>query len=110
MHSILRKLVNWAVNRVDKAVSPLAGMKAPKACAPRRRVLARNLLATLRDRELGEVVSTIAGRTGLDHAPGEDGDRIKLASGRFAMIEIAHGFELVPWWPSLDRHLGEPVS
>jgi hypothetical protein len=26
------------------------------------------------------------------------------------MIENAHGFELVPWRPSLDRHLGEPVS
>lgn len=50
--------------------------------------------------------------------PGEEGDRIKglycerikLASGRFAMITHAHGFELVPWKPSLERHLGEQVS
>jgi type IV secretory pathway VirD2 relaxase len=82
-----------------------------------RIILARDLIATLRDRELASAASAIAHRTGLDHAPGEEGDRIKgiyrerikLASGRFAMIEHAHGFELVPWKPSLDRHLGEQV-
>jgi type IV secretory pathway VirD2 relaxase len=82
-----------------------------------RIILARDLIATLRDRELANAASAIAHRTGLDHAPGEEGDRIKgiyrerikLASGRFAMIEHAHGFELVPWKPSLDRHLGEQV-
>lgn len=82
-----------------------------------RIILARDLISTLRDRELASAASTIAHRTGLDHAPGEEGDRVKglyrerlkLASGRFAMIEHAHGFELVPWKPSLDRHLGEQV-
>ena len=82
-----------------------------------RIILARDLIATLRDRELASAAHSIAHRTGLDHVPGEDGDRvkglyrerIKLASGRFAMIEHAHGFELVPWKPSLDRHLGEQV-
>jgi hypothetical protein len=83
-----------------------------------RIILARDLIATLRDRELANAASTIAHRTGLDHAPGDEGDRVKgiyrerlkLASGRFAMIEHAHGFELVPWKPSLDRHLSEQVS
>ena len=82
-----------------------------------RIILARDLIATLRDRELASAASGIAHRTGLDHVPGEEGDRlkgvyrerIKLASGRFAMIEHAHRFELVPWKPSLDRHLGEQV-
>ena len=82
-----------------------------------RIILARDLISTLRDRELASAASAITHRTGLDHAPGEEGDRvkglyrerIKLASGRFAMIEHAHGFELVPWKPSLDRHLGEQV-
>ena len=82
-----------------------------------RLTLARDLIATLRDRELASAASTIAHRTGLDHSPSEEGDRVqglyrerlKLASGRFAMIEHTHGFELVPWKPSLDRHLGEHV-
>jgi len=39
IHSVLRKLFNWAVDRQDIEVSPLAGMKAPKAVPARRRVL-----------------------------------------------------------------------
>lgn len=82
-----------------------------------RLTLARDLISTLRDRELASAASAITHRTGLDHAAGEEGarvkglyrERLKLASGRFAMIEHAHGFELVPWKPSLDRHLGEQV-
>jgi type IV secretory pathway VirD2 relaxase len=82
-----------------------------------RIILARDLITSLRDRELTSAANGIAHRTGLDHMPGEEGDRlkgiyrerIKLASGRFVMIEHAHGFELVPWKPSLDRHLGELV-
>lgn len=83
-----------------------------------RIILAKNLIGTLRDRELASAAITIAHRTGLDHVPGEEGDRIKgiyrerikLTSGRFAMIEHAHGFELVPWKPSLDRYLGEQIT
>ena len=33
-----------------------------------------------------------------------------LASGRFAMIDDGLGFKLVPWTPSLERHLGQHVS
>ena len=83
-----------------------------------RILLARGLLGTLQSRELDQAVETIARRTGLDHAASEEGDRIrgvyreriKLASGRFAMIQNELGFELVPWKPSLDRHLGESIS
>lgn len=39
IHSVLRKLFNWATDRQDIEVSPLAGMKAPKAVPARRRVL-----------------------------------------------------------------------
>lgn len=39
IHSLLRKLINWATDRQDIRVSPLAGMKAPKAVPSRRRVL-----------------------------------------------------------------------
>lgn len=81
-------------------------------------VFARDLLATLRQCELDEAVSKIAHETGLTHQPVAGGDyvagtyrnRITLASGRFAMIDDGLGFQLVPWRPSLDRHLGEEVK
>ena len=36
--------------------------------------------------------------------------RLDLASGRFAMIDNGMGFELVPWKPQLDKHLGQTLS
>ena len=36
--------------------------------------------------------------------------RIDLASGRFALIEKSREFSLVPWWPVLERHVGNPVA
>lgn len=47
IHSILRKLLNWAVDRQDIEVSPLTGMKAPKAVASRRRVLGHEEIVCL---------------------------------------------------------------
>ena len=47
VHSLLRKMFNWAVDRDDIEVSPLAGMKAPKAVASRRRVLNKEELVCL---------------------------------------------------------------
>lgn len=47
IHSILRKFFNWAVDRQDIEVSPLAGMKAPKALPSRRRVLGQEELICL---------------------------------------------------------------
>lgn len=47
VHSLLRKLFNWAVDREDIDVSPLAGMRAPKPTASRRRVLGREELLCL---------------------------------------------------------------
>lgn len=47
VHSLLRKLFNWAVDRGDIDVSPLAGMKAPKPSASRRRVLGQEELICL---------------------------------------------------------------
>lgn len=47
VHSLLRKLFNWAVDREDIAISPLAGMKAPRAVASRRRVLGQEELICL---------------------------------------------------------------
>jgi integrase len=47
VHSLLRKMFNWAVDREEIEVSPLAGMKAPKAVASRRRVLGQEELVCL---------------------------------------------------------------
>lgn len=83
-----------------------------------RIVLARDLLDTLRSRELATACEAIAARTGLAHRPLTEGQavsgtyrrRLQLASGRFAMIDDGLGFELVPWRPQLERHLGQYVS
>jgi len=83
-----------------------------------RIVFARNLLATLRGREIDAVAKKIAGETGLQHHVVQDGERISgiyrrsvmLASGRFAMLDGGLGFSLVPWRPVLEKHLGQSVA
>jgi type IV secretory pathway VirD2 relaxase len=84
----------------------------------RRIIFAAQLLDTLRQRELDLLAGRIAGETGLPHNPSQPGEhvsgsyqrRIALASGRFAMIGNGFGFQLVPWSPALERHLGREVS
>jgi type IV secretory pathway VirD2 relaxase len=78
---------------------------------------ARNLLQTLERRELAEVGARIMRETGLDYAETKTGDRITgtyrrmltLNSGRFALIERARDFSLVPWRPVLERVKGQNV-
>ncbi|SDD86683.1 Protein of unknown function [Sphingomonas sp. YR710] len=78
----------------------------------------RNLIETLRRRELdalGEKLASESGRpltraaTG-EYVAGTYRRRFKLASGRFAMIDDGLGFQLVPWSPSLEKQLGRHVS
>jgi hypothetical protein len=45
-----------------------------------------------------------------DMVAGVSRQRLELASGRFAMIDHGLDFSLVPWTPSLERHLGHEVS
>ncbi|MGF1623964.1 MAG: relaxase/mobilization nuclease domain-containing protein [Alphaproteobacteria bacterium] len=81
-------------------------------------LFARNLLETLRRRELEAAGARLAAETGLPHVPvatdervaGVYRQRISLSSGRFAMIDDGLGFSLVPWSPSLERRLGRQVS
>ena len=80
-------------------------------------IFARDLLATLRRRELDETAAKLAAEHGLRHQPlaadqavsGIYRQRIALTSGRFAMIDDGLGFQLVPWRPALERHLGQEV-
>lgn len=81
-------------------------------------ILGRNLVGTLRKREVDAVGRRLAEETGLSYTAAEPGapvsgvyrQRLSLASGRFAMIDNGLGFQLVPWAPSLERELGKQVS
>jgi len=84
----------------------------------RRLILARNLLATLRGRELAKAAQNIAAETGLKHRPVADGQRVAgiyrrsvmLASGRYAVLDDGMGFSLVPWKPVIEQRLGQTVT
>ena len=84
----------------------------------RRVILARNLLASLRSRELSKVAQAITAETGLEYRSLTDGDRVSgvyrrslmLTSGRFAMLDNGMGFSLVPWKPVIEQRLGQSLS
>jgi type IV secretory pathway VirD2 relaxase len=81
-------------------------------------IFARDLINTLRRRELDEVGSKLSAETGLAHRPSSEGvhvsgiyrQRVTLASGRLAMIDDGMGFQLVPWRSALEQRLGQHVS
>lgn len=83
-----------------------------------RVILAQDLVGTLKNQELTAATQAIAARTGLEHKPSGAGDyvsgiyreRVKLSTGRFAMIDEGLGFQLVPWRPALDQHLGQHIT
>ncbi len=83
-----------------------------------RTVLARDLLDTLRRREIDAAAGRLSAETGLPRQAAAEGERVagvyrqrvQLASGRFAMVDNGLGFELVPWKPALEQRLGRQVS
>jgi type IV secretory pathway VirD2 relaxase len=83
-----------------------------------RLILARNLLGTLRGRDIDGAAKTIAAETGLTHRAVADGERVtgtyrrsvQLASGRLAMLDDGMDFSLVPWKPVVEQRLGQQVS
>lgn len=73
--------------------------------ALQRRELLR--LARRLSEELGKAfVETKSG----DWVEGEVARRIDAAGGRYALVEKAQEFTLVPWRPVLDRHVGRQVG
>ena len=83
-----------------------------------RILLQRNLLSTLRQRELDQIGKAIAVETGTQYRAPPEGARaagvyrrsLMLASGRFALLEDGRNFSLVPWRPVIDAHLGRRIS
>ncbi|MGY3076850.1 type IV secretory pathway VirD2 relaxase [Bradyrhizobium sp. LM6.10] len=83
-----------------------------------RIILQRDLLNTLRGRELDEVGAKVSVDTGLPHVKAASGEhvagtyrqRLTLTSGRFAMIDDGLGFQLVPWSRELEKKFGQHVS
>ncbi len=78
----------------------------------------RNLLATLREREVAHVGAQMAEAKELPFRAAGDGESVKgkftgtvqLSSGKFAIVEQSHEFTLVPWRPVIDRQLGREVA
>lgn len=79
-----------------------------------RVVLARNLLATLRDRELAVVGQRLQQETGKTWRLLRDGETVsgiyrqsvQLVSGRFAVLDDGVGFSFVPWRPLSEQCFG----
>ncbi|MCU4119006.1 DUF3363 domain-containing protein [Variovorax sp. N23] len=106
---------------VRDAMQSRADFLAEHGLAERRGqrvVLARNLLATLRDRELAAAGQSLQEQTGQTYRPLRDGQQvsgiyrrsIQLASGRFAVLDDGMGFSLAPWRPVIERRMGQQVS
>jgi type IV secretory pathway VirD2 relaxase len=83
-----------------------------------RIMLQRDLLNTLRRRELDAVGEKLSAETGLPHVKAAAGEhvsgtyrqRLTLSSGRFAMIDNGLGFQLVPWSREIERKLGQHIA
>lgn len=104
-----------------QAMQQRADFLAEQGLAERRGqrvILARNLLGTLRNRELAQAAKDVAAETGLEHRPVADGQRVAgiyrrsvmLASGRYAMLDDGMGFSLVPWKPLIEQRLGQQLA
>jgi hypothetical protein len=80
--------------------------------------LRRDLLVVLQQRELSRTSQQIEQEMGLKHVTPRHGAMVEgiyrravmVGDQRYAVIEKAHEFSLVPWRPVLERAVGNPVS
>ncbi|HBP0140248.1 TPA: relaxase/mobilization nuclease and DUF3363 domain-containing protein [Pseudomonas aeruginosa] len=117
-----RELVDQGFGKeVREALRQRADFLVEQGLAERRGqrvVLARNLLASLRGRELTATAREISAQTGMQYRPAVEGQRVsgiyrrsmQLASGRYALLDDGAGFSLVPWKPVIEQRLGQSVS
>jgi hypothetical protein len=76
------------------------------------------MLATLQRRELLRVAGQLSDELGMPFAEARANEAIRgrlvreveMTSRRYALIERARDFTLVPWRPVLERHVGKQVS
>lgn len=106
---------------VREAVARRVDFLAGQGLAERRGqrvILARNLLATLRNRELAVAGKALQHQTGQTYRPAQDDEHVggiyrrsvELASGRYALLDEGKSFSLVPWRPVIEHRLGQQVS
>jgi hypothetical protein len=77
----------------------------------------RNLLATLEQRDVESAGSALAASRSLPFRAAGDGETVQgvfkqtvqLSSGKFALVENAREFTLVPWRPVIENQLGREV-
>jgi hypothetical protein len=77
-----------------------------------------DFVAKLERLEVERVGHQMARERGLTYMPANAGEYVSgrlagvasLVSGRFAMIDNGFGFQLVPWLPMLERHIGRHIS
>ncbi|HLZ79043.1 MAG TPA: relaxase/mobilization nuclease RlxS [Sphingomonas sp.] len=77
-----------------------------------------DLLRTLRQRELHRVAGQLSEELGIPFAEARHGQPIEgiyrrpvqIGDGKYALIEKARDFTLVPWRPVLEKAIGKPVS
>src|SRR6266699_1168664 len=77
----------------------------------------RNLLATLERRDVIRAGTALAASRSLPFRVTGDGETVQgifkqtvqLSSGKFALVENAHEFTLVPWRPVIENRLGREV-
>ena len=101
---------------MDRRVEHLVGEGLARRQG-QRVIFARDLLNTLRNRDLSGAAATLSAEAGLVYRPSVEGGRVAgvyrqrltLSSGRFAMIDDGLGFQLVPWRPALEQQLGRQV-
>ncbi len=77
----------------------------------------RNLLAALEQRDVIRSGTALAASRSLPFRAAGDGETVQgvfketvqLSSGKFALVENAHEFTLVPWRPVIENRLGREV-
>lgn len=108
-------------SEVRAALADREGFLVREGLAERRgqrTALARNLLVTLRARELESVAAVVKAESGLIYRPVIDGVPVSgtlrrsvlLTSGRFAMLVDGMGFALVPWRPIVEGRIGQVIT
>jgi hypothetical protein len=77
----------------------------------------RNLLAILEQRDVVSTGTSMAASRWLPFRAAGDGETVQgvfkqtvqLSSGKFALVENAHEFTLVPWRPVIENQVGREV-